>query len=225
MPSELIKSLLHRIITADRQGANQIIDQWAQHHGHEKAVLEILEPALVLFGECWAKDDNISLAQGYIAAKIAEDALNRAVLDKKQDNFITDIKGPIVVGNIEDDYHALGRRMVVTFLKTAGWKIYDLGNDVTPTEFVDKAVEVGAKIIGVSAMMEMTAQNIKKLRLEIDRRNLKGKIQLAVGGAIFKLRPELVKEVGGDGTAGNAIMSSKLMAELWDTAELLGEEK
>jgi methanogenic corrinoid protein MtbC1 len=50
-------------------------------------------------------------------------------------------------------------------------------------------------------MMYSTAINIRKVREELDRRHLSGTIQLAVGGAVFNLRPELVAEVGGDATA------------------------
>jgi len=124
--------------------------------------------------------------------------------------------GPVIVGNIEDDYHSLGRKLVSVFLQSAGWQVIDLGNDVTAQEFVDKAVETGARVIGVSAMMYTTAENIKRVRDELDRRNLAGNIKLAVGGAVFKFRPELVKEVGGDGTAANGFEAPRLFAELWE---------
>jgi len=114
-------------------------------------------------------------------------------------------KGAVIIGNIEDDFHSLGRKMVSIFLKSAGWEIIDLGNDVPAKDFVDKAEKTGALFIAVSAMMYSTAMNIKKVREEIDRRGLNGKIKLAAGGAVFRLRPELLEEVGGDGTAGNAI--------------------
>lgn len=73
-------------------------------------------------------------------------------------------------------------------------------------------------MIGVSAMMYTTALNIKSLRAEIDRRGLTGKIQLAVGGAVFVLRPDLVDEIGGDGTARNAMAAPALFDDLWEKA-------
>ena len=63
-------------------------------------------------------------------------------------------------------------------------------------------------------MMLTTAENILTIRKEIDRRGLTGKIKLAVGGAIFRIRPELVAELGGDGTASSAVDTPRLMAEL-----------
>jgi hypothetical protein len=62
--------------------------------------------------------------------------------------------------------------------------------------FVDEAVRTGARVIGVSAMIYTTAENIRKVRQEIKTRGLEKRIKLAVGGAVFRLRPELVQKVG-----------------------------
>ncbi len=198
---------------ADKTGACDLLDKWGAEHGYDKILSEVLEPLLKELGEQWVKNE-FSLSQAYVAAKVAEDMMMKIASEKGATNLDTAQKGPVVMGNIEDDYHALGRRMVITFLRTDGWIVHDLGNDVTPEEFVDKALEVGAKVIGASAMMHTTAENIKTLRTEIDRRNVAGKIQLAVGGAVFVLRPELVEEVGGDGTARNALVASSCFSEL-----------
>jgi len=123
-------------------------------------------------------------------------------------------KGTIILGNVEDDFHPLGRRLVHIFSKAAGWNVIDLENDVSAETFVEKAIEYNADIIGVSAMMFTTAKNIIKIRKELDRYTFSKKISLAVGGAVFKLRPELVAEVGGDGTADNAIDAPKLFETL-----------
>ncbi|GAB1484745.1 hypothetical protein MASR2M78_35630 [Treponema sp.] len=119
-----------------------------------------------------------------------------------------------VIGNIEDDYHSIGRRMVATLLRMDGWLVKDLGNDVLAKAFVDEALRMEASVIGVSAMMLTNAQNIRKVRKEIDNRKLENKIKLAVGGAIFVMRPELADEVGGDGTAINAIECPMLFNRL-----------
>ena len=119
-----------------------------------------------------------------------------------------------MLGNIEDDFHALGRRMVSLFSQAAGWEVVDLGNDVPAEELVAKAKALGARVIGASAMMYTTAKNIRRLREALDRGDLTGRVQLAVGGAVFNLRPELVAEVGGDGTARSALAAPALFEEL-----------
>jgi methanogenic corrinoid protein MtbC1 len=204
------KQLFDRILTGDRQGAAVLLDTWAQRHHWRNTITELLEPVLDEVGRCWSAE-KISLAAGYLAGKIAEDVLLKAAAAEEA---VPESRGPVVLGNVEDDYHSLGRKLVGIFLRTAGWRVIDLGNDVQAVNFVDAAVANEASVIGVSAMMLTTAENIGNVREELDRRGLSGRIKLAVGGAVFRIRPELVAEVGGDGTAASAVDAPRLMAEL-----------
>jgi len=219
-PSPLIahrQKLTTLIINADRDEANAFLDALAARSSYREVFFSLLEPVLTDIGEMWVEEE-LSLAQGYVAGKIAEDLLAKMLRSGEQPRGRANSKGPVVIGNIEDDYHELGKKMVCTFLRTAGWRVYDLGPDVTAREFVSKAVEVGARIIGVSAMMYSTAEHIKSVRHEIDARGLRGKVLLVVGGAVFKLQPDLVHEVGGDGTIDAAINAPEFFDRLWATS-------
>ncbi|MFQ3619356.1 MAG: hypothetical protein SNJ78_00280, partial [Spirochaetales bacterium] len=79
---------------------------------------------------------------------------------------------------------------------------------------VDTAGSIGAPVIGVSAMMYTTAKNIPLIRKLLQERELEKRIALAVGGAIFKLHPELAYEAGGDGTAATALDAPELFESL-----------
>lgn len=211
-------ALVEMLVNADREGANGLIEEWGAEHGFENLLLDLLTPALRTVGDLWRKEEDVSLAHAYVASKIAEDALRIVEEEGEKVPKSVPTMGPVVVGNIEDDCHPLGRKLVVSFLKAGGWRVCDLGNDVPAAVFVDEATRVDAKVIGVSAMTFTTAENIRELRTEINRRGLEGRIQLAVGGAVFRLRPELVEEVGGDGTAPNAIDAPALFDRLWNRA-------
>lgn len=216
------QSLIEKIHHGDRIGANRLLDAWVAEHGYEHLLAEVLDPVLILIGEKWSSSQSFTLAQMYVAAKVTEDMLNK-IADHKQTLLNNEIpKGPVVIGNIEEDFHALGRRMVGTFLRGEGWIVHDLGNDVPAAEFVDKALEVGAHVIGASAMTMTTARNIKRLRDEIDNRGLSDQIKLAVGGAVFRVCSGLVEEVGGDGTDNNALGASGLFQHLWEQS--IGKE-
>lgn len=204
------RSLLEAILVGDQMSAVLQLDRLAEQYQYQRTITEVLEPVLEEIGNRWVAE-RISLAAGYLAGKIAEDTLKKALACQE---VVPGNKGPVVIGNVEDDYHSLGRKMVGIFLQTAGWKVIDLGNDVMAEDFVDAAVQHGAPLIGASAMMFTTAMNIKKIRQEIDARGMKGQIQLAVGGAVFKIRPELVEEVGGEGTAVTAVEAPRLMERL-----------
>ena len=205
------------ILNADRAGASQLVDRWAVGRGYNSILEELLSPAFKTIGELWEKDEDISLAQGYVAARIAEDVLAK-IESNWPDYCPNEEKGPVVVGNILDDCHPVGLKIVSSFLKMHGWKVLNIGVDIEPKTFVDKALELGAKAIGVSAMMYSTAVNISGVRSEIDGRGLNGKIMLAVGGAVFRLRPDLADQVGADGMAKHAMDANALFDSLWARA-------
>ena len=205
--------LLNAMIKAERTGAAELVGQaLAEGISPDRFIADALDPALVQLGWLW-EQESVSLAQTFVASKIAEDVLLHCAPDKAAAPP-TAPKGLVVIGNIEDDFHSLGRRIVVSFLRAAGWEVHDLGNDVTAEQFVDTAVEVKAAVVGASAMMQTTALNIRKLRDLIAARGLQGQIKLAVGGAVFNWRPDLVAEVGGDGTAQNAAGADALLGRL-----------
>lgn len=210
---EKINILGETINEGEKDKAIKLLNDWAGQIGFKEVIFTVLEPLLVTWGKLWMQG-KLSLALGYLSGKVAEEFY---LIASQSEEFLVskkEIKGTIVLGNIEDDFHPLGRRLVNIFSKAAGWNTIDLGNDVPAELFIDNAINYQADIIAVSAMMFTTAKNIEKIRLELDRQSLSGKIKLAVGGAVFKLRPGLVADVGGDGTADNAIDAPALFESL-----------
>jgi methanogenic corrinoid protein MtbC1 len=215
---ELREALYASILEVRRADAVATLKGAADAFGFPAVIADILEPTLKLIGERW-NSDRISLAQAYVAGKVAEDLLGLIAADEmERGKEPATPRGTTVICNAEDDYHGLGRKMVSTFLRIEGWKVIDLGNDVLAPILVDEAESRGARVIGVSAMMLTNARNISKVREELLRRGLGDRIRLAVGGAVFAMRPELVEEVGGDGSAMTAIEAPALFERLATSA-------
>jgi methanogenic corrinoid protein MtbC1 len=210
---EKIKILGDTISEGEKDKAVNLLKGWAAQSGFKEVIFTVLEPLLITWGKRWMQG-KLSLALGYLSGKVAEEFYLIASQTEEFSVLKNEVKGTVVLGNIEDDFHPLGRRLVNIFSKAAGWNTIDLGNDVTAELFVESAIENNADIIAVSAMMFTTAKNIEKIRKELDQQSLSGKIKLAVGGAVFKLRPGLVADIGGDGTADNAIDAPDMFASL-----------
>lgn len=211
---DIKQEILSAIQTANLTLASDLLKQWGEENGYDHFTEKILLPVLEKYTLDDFKLDGSPLAQGYVAARFAETAMDTVMKNSSSGKVINPTKGPIVIGNIEDDFHSLGRRIICAFLKSNGWIVHDIGNDIPANEFVEKAIETESRIIAASAMMYSTAVNIIKVREELISRNLEGKIKLAVGGAIFNLRSDLIKEVGGDGTAKSALQVPKLFDSL-----------
>ncbi|MBU3928309.1 MAG: cobalamin-dependent protein [Bacteroidetes bacterium] len=205
--------IAHLINEGEKDSAVQLLLEWSTKTSFKEVIFNVLEPMLTELGQLWMRG-NISLAHGYLSGKVAEEFYLMAAGDQEFNLSRNQHLGTVILGNIEDDFHPLGRRLVNIYAQSAGWNIVDLGTDVTAEHFIEKAIDNKADIIAVSAMMFTTAKNIIKVRKELDKNSLSGKVMLAVGGAVFKLRPELVTEIGGDGTADTAIGAPNLFETL-----------
>ena len=215
---DIKKGLTDCILEANREGAMELIEGWSKENPIENVVDIVLVPVLAMLSTIWDKLEEPPLAPAYVTSRVIKDIM-ALVVDSRTSAQDKEELGPVILCNIQDDFHSLGREVVKSFLEVNGWKVYDLGNDVPANELVDKAVENGVKVVGVSAMMLTTALNIKSVREELDRRGLSKKIQLAVGGAIFTLRDTLIDEVGGDGTCKTALGAHDLFRSLLAKAE------
>ena len=114
--------------------------------------------------------------------------------------------GKVVIGSVHGDLHDIGKNLVGIMLKGAGFEIIDLGNDVPAERFVDAAVEHGASVIGLSALLTTTMPVMKDVVSLLRARGLDGKIKVIVGGA--PVSEAFAREIGADGygyDAANAV--------------------
>ena len=114
--------------------------------------------------------------------------------------------GRVVIGSVHGDLHDIGKNLVGIMLKGAGFEIVDLGNDVPAERFVDAAVEHGATVIGLSALLTTTMPVMKDVVALLRARALDGRIKVIVGGA--PVSESFAKEIGADAygyDAANAV--------------------
>ena len=122
------------------------------------------------------------------AVKILEEALPK---DAQQEKL-----GVIVIGTVEGDIHDIGKGIIVTMLNVHGYEVHDLGRDVPIEEFVKKAREVNADVVGSSAMMTTTQIGQKKLEQALKEAGLRCKVKTMVGGAVATAH--WAKRIGAD---------------------------
>ncbi|MCK5181162.1 MAG: B12-binding domain-containing protein [Dehalococcoidia bacterium] len=92
-------------------------------------------------------------------------------------------RGKVVIGTAQGDIHDIGKSMVVSFLQANGFEVYDIGRDVETQKFIDKAQEVDADIIGMSALLTTTMSGQKTLIEELKKAGLRDRFKVMVGGA------------------------------------------
>ena len=124
----------------------------------------------------------------------------------------SDGEGTVIIGTVEGDIHDIGKNIVASMLLTAGFKVIDLGKDVSCETFIQKAIENSADIIGVSALLSTTMMGQKKLIEELKKRNIRSKFKILVGGA--PTSPGWAEEIGADGYAKDAVEAVKVAKNL-----------
>ena len=117
-------------------------------------------------------------------------------------------KGRIVIGVVEGDTHDIGKNLVRLMLETGGFEVLDLGRDIPPAEFVRKAEEYGADIIGIATLMTTTMPGMKEVVDILSSKGIRDKFKVIIGGG--PISPAFAKKIGADGYARNAADAVKV---------------
>jgi trimethylamine corrinoid protein len=121
--------------------------------------------------------------------------------------------GKVVLGTVYGDIHFIGKNLVAVMLEANGFEVYDIGEDQPAEAFVDKAEEVGADIVGASALTSTTRLEQQKIVKAFREKGLKTKI--IIGGAVVD--DAWAEIVGADGYATDlqdaVILTKQLMEQ------------
>jgi 5-methyltetrahydrofolate--homocysteine methyltransferase len=109
--------------------------------------------------------------------------------------------GKVVIGTVKGDLHDIGKNLVAMMLEGAGFKVVDLGTDVDPAKFAEE-VRQGAQVVGMSALLTTTMNNMKAVIDAIEETGLRTEVRIVVGGA--PVTEEFARQIGADGFAPDA---------------------
>jgi corrinoid protein of di/trimethylamine methyltransferase len=203
MSEELFKAMAQSIIDGDSEEADRLarlaIEQGidpleainkgfvvgVNHVGNEFSCGNAFLPELVMAGEA------MKAAVAALEPEMARRGTAREVL------------GKVVLATIHGDIHDIGKTLVGTMLSAAGFQVFDLGVDVPVETIVQKAREVGADIVGVSALLTTTMVRQRDVVEALDDLGMRPKVKIMVGGA--PVTREWVQEIGADGYSEDAI--------------------
>ncbi len=130
----------------------------------------------------------------------------------------TDVQpiGTMVIGTVRGDLHDIGKNLVAMMVEGAGFKVVDLGVDVTADKFVAAAKEHNAQIVGMSALLTTTMTYIPEVIKAFDTEGLRPKVKLIVGGA--PVTQEWANQIGADAYAPDAATAVDRCKELLGAA-------
>jgi len=135
------------------------------------------------------------------SAKRLAEYLKRFI-PKNQEN----IKGTVVIATVKGDIHDIGKNIVALMLENAGYKVIDLGKDVENEKILEAAIEHKADIVGLSALMTTTMQQMEKVIKLLKSHNIATIVM--IGGAA--VNNEFAKSIKADGYSEDAVSAVKL---------------
>ncbi|HSL30996.1 MAG TPA: corrinoid protein [Anaerolineales bacterium] len=112
----------------------------------------------------------------------------------------TQAAGTVALGTVKGDLHDMGKNLVGMMLEGAGFKVKDLGVDVSPEIFVDAADEVD--VIGLSALLTTTMAHMKDALNALEAAGKRSQVKVIVGGA--PVTEDFARSIGADGYAPDA---------------------
>jgi corrinoid protein of di/trimethylamine methyltransferase len=154
------------------------------------------------------------LPEMMIAARAMKRAL--AVLEPEMARRSVErrVLGRVVLGTVKGDIHEIGKNLVAMMLSASGFEVHDLGVDVPFERFVDKAREVNADIVGISALLTTTMTGQRSVIQALDAAGLRPRVKVMVGGA--PVTKGWAAEIGADGSSEDAIGAVALATSLID---------
>jgi len=137
-----------------------------------------------------------------------------AVLEPEMTRRGTERKmlGKVVLCTVEGDIHEIGKTLVGTMLAATGFQVFDLGVDVPVMKVVEKAREVKADIVAMSALLTTTMVHQKDVIEALEDIGIRSNVKVMVGGA--PVTQEWVKQIGADGYSEDAIGAARVAKQL-----------
>jgi len=174
-PSKIIyaKILEHR-----QDSLDELLTRELQNRSASAIINELLLPAMKEVGDRFGRGELI-LPFVLQSAEVMKKALTQ--LEPHMEKGAHEHRGSIVLATVYGDVHDIGKNLAATIFSNNGYKVTDLGKQVPVKDIVDKAVEIKADAIGLSALLVSTSRQMQLVVDELQRRELR--IPLIIGGA------------------------------------------
>jgi methanogenic corrinoid protein MtbC1 len=121
--------------------------------------------------------------------------------------------GKVVIGTVKGDIHDIGKNIVVTLLRGSGFDVVDLGVDVPAEKFVVALEQTGAKILGLSALLNLAYPEMKHVVEEVARAGLREKVKIIIGGT--PVNEQVRQFTGADFYAADAVVGVSLCKQIY----------
>lgn len=165
--------------------------------GYEgNAVMDALVGGMDTVGEEW-RVGNMFIPEVLRSAKAMHAGMDvvRPLLSVADAN----LRGVVVIGTVQGDLHDIGKSLVGMMLEGGGFRVHDLGVDVSPARFVEAVKTHEPALVGMSSLLTTTMPYMRDTIRSLEEAGVRDSVKILVGGA--PVTPEFAASIGADGYA------------------------
>lgn len=209
-------SILNEISTAMQTGdvsttLSLISDALSQGIQAETILNEGLMPGMNEMGEKF-RNYEVFVPEVLIAARAMQKGVEKLTPLLQDENAVN--RGTAVIGTVRGDMHDIGKNLVRIMLEGKGIAVIDLGTDVLPEQFVDKAQETDADLICCSALLTTTMPEMKKVVDLAKEKGIRAKVMIGGAPVTEEYRAQIGADCYTDDAASAAEEAVRLIEEL-----------
>ena len=149
-----------------------------------------------------------------VAAAILKEEIDKLIVNEKQKTkkHSQNFSGKVVIGTVKGDIHDLGKNIVIALMEGLGIEVEDLGVDIPPKIFVERARLPEVKVIALSCLLTIATSSIEQVIQELEKAGVRKNVKIIIGGA--GISREFADTVNADAYAKSAFDGLKII-EKW----------
>jgi 5-methyltetrahydrofolate--homocysteine methyltransferase len=160
MSNPVLRSMTDSMVELDLDGTKRGVQEALEASIPPQDIIrDGLAKGMEIVGQKF-QDGEYFLAELITAGAIMEDVMK--ILEPHLKAGMVASGGRAVVGTVQGDLHDVGKNILVSMLRSAAFEVTDLGVDVPPEKFVEKAREVGADIVCLSALLSVVVPKLEE---------------------------------------------------------------
>ncbi len=211
MPEDILKNLGNAVLEFNAQAAEEWAKKAMDAGIDPLAALASLTDAIRIVGDLFEKGEYF-LPELVTAADVMQKATPVIEARIRASGSQKKSLGRVVAGTVFGDIHSIGKTMVCTLLTADGFEVIDLGVNVSAESFLKAVQEHDAQLIAMSAIMTMTATEMKKVMEALKTQGLREKVKVMVGGSA--ITAQFAQDIGADGYDATAPGAVRLARQL-----------
>lgn len=188
----------------------ELVQQALDENMSAKTILqEGLMPGMNIIGEKF-KNNEVFVPEVLIAARAMN--MGAALLKPFLADAGVESSGTVVLGTVKGDLHDIGKNLVSMMMEGKGLTVIDLGTDVPPKIFIEKAIEHKADIIACSALLTTTMTQMKEVVAAMEKANIRDSVKMMIGGA--PVTQSFCETIGADYYSPDASSAAQLAVDV-----------